>query len=472
MKDDHFHDECAVVGLVGLEEAAKYAYLGLYSMQHRGQEGAGIVSSNLESLFAHRDMGLVADVFKPSNITQLEGSLAIGHNRYATFGSKDYANLQPLIANFADNSFAIAHNGNLINATDIRKTLEASGAIFSTTSDTEVILHLIARATQEGSILDKTASALAQVQGAYSLVVMSLKRLIAVRDPHGVRPLALARLGKGYVVASETCAFDLLGATFEREIEPGEILEISADGTLTQRFLKKESSPAHCVFEHIYFSRPDSNISGKNVYAVRKQLGAVVAKEHPVDADLIIPVPDSGVPAAIGYAQESKTPLEFGLIRNHYIGRTFIEPQQSIRDFGVKIKLNANTATLKGKRVVLVDDSIVRGTTCKKIVKMVRQAGAEEVHLRISSPPTTGPCFYGIDTPSKGELIASNHDIDSICEYVGADSLGYLSIDGLYQAIGAPREHHCDACFSGHYRLGTPCEVQERTHVRALDRTR
>lgn len=466
MEDDHFQDECAVVGIVGDSEAAKYCYLSLYSMQHRGQEGAGIVTSDRHCMYAHRDMGLVADVFDANTLSELKGSLAIGHTRYATFGNKDRANLQPLIANFADNSFAVAHNGNLINALDLRGELERQGAIFSTTSDSEVILHLIARATHCDNILEKTAAALERVQGAYSLVVLTLNRLIAVRDPSGVRPLCLGKLGDAYIVSSESCAFDLVGAQFVRDIKPGELVEVRADGSIRSMFLKSEAKPAFCVFEYIYFARPDSVVEGLNVYEARKALGVELAREYPSDADFVVPVPDSGVPAAIGFSRESGIPLEFGLIRNHYVGRTFIEPKQSIRDFGVKIKLNANSSILSGKKVVLVDDSIVRGTTCKKIVKMVKEAGATEVHLRISSPPTTGSCYYGIDTPSETELIAAHKSVDEICRYVKADSLGYLSLEGVRRATKSGKCSYCDACFSGNYPLGKPGSGNDKASER------
>lgn len=452
---DKFHEECAAVGVINHSEAATFCYLGLYSMQHRGQEGAGIVSTDSKEMYAYRDMGLVADVFDPQTLAKLEGTAAIGHTRYATFGGKDWQNLQPFVANFAHDSLALAHNGNLINATEVRGKLEESGAIFSSTSDTEVILHLTARAKEEG-ITKRLASALKQVKGAYSLVVMTFDSLIGVRDPAGVRPLSLGKIGDGYIIASETCAFDLIGAQFIRDIEPGEILEIRRDGTMSSNFDLREGPSAFCVFEYIYFARPDSNIAGRNVYLARKRLGAELAKEHPAQADFVIPVPDSGVPAALGYAHQSGIPMEFGLIRNHYVGRTFIEPAQSIRDFGVKVKLNPNDELIAGKRLVVVDDSIVRGTTCRKLVKMLREAGAKEIHFRISSPPTTGSCYYGIDTPSKEELIASNHSVEEIRKYIEADSLGYLSMEGVYRALENPRSIYCDACFSGEYRLGKP----------------
>ena len=464
-----------MVGIIGAPEAAKFAYLSLYALQHRGQEGAGIVSSDRKEVYVYRDMGLVADVFTPEVLETLPGDMAVGHTRYATFGSKDRQNLQPFLANYGDDFLIVAHNGNLINANELRKELEAQGALFSSTSDTETILHLAIRSDGKNSWMNRLAAALDRVRGAFSLVIATRESLFAVRDPSGVRPLSLGKIerpesegGCGYIVASETCAFDLVGAQWVRDIEPGEILEITQKGELRQNFFLRDQARARgqeaafCVFEYIYFSRPDSTIDGVNVYQARKRFGEELAKDHPVSADLVIPVPDSGVPAAIGYAQASGLPCEFGLIRNHYVGRTFIEPQQSIRDFGVKVKLNANHHLLRGKRVIVVDDSVVRGTTCKKIVKMLRAAGATEVHFRISSPPTTGPCYYGIDTPSYGELIASEHSVDQIRDYIGADSLGYLSSEGMYRALQKPQKGFCDACFSGNYLLGKPCSAQAK----------
>lgn len=455
MLPDKFHEECAVVGIINHPEASTYCYLSLYAMQHRGQEGAGIVTFDAKGMNAYRDMGLVADVFDSATLEKLEGHSGIGHTRYATCGSKDWQNLQPFVANFASNAFALAHNGNLINATEVRRALEESGAIFSSTSDTEVILHLTARSRKD-TLVGRLADALAQVRGAYSLAVLTSDRMLAIRDPAGVRPLSLGKIGDGYIVASETCAFDLVGATFVRDIEPGEILEITADGQLRSDFSLRGGPTAMCVFEYIYFARPDSNLGGINVYLARKRLGAELAKEHPAEADLVIPVPDSGVPAALGYAQQLGIPMEYGLIRNHYVGRTFIEPSQSIRDFGVKVKLNPNDDLLRGKSVAVVDDSIVRGTTCRKLIKMLRDSGVREVHFRVSSPPTIGSCFYGIDTPSAEELIASTHSADEIQSYIGADSLGYLSQEGMYRALERKRDGYCDACFSGEYRLGVP----------------
>ena len=453
---DEFKEECAVVGVIGDKEAANFCYLGLYAMQHRGQEGAGIVSVSEGEVSAHRGEGLVADIFSEKEIESLVGDAAVGHARYGTHGLSDSQNIQPFVAKTASSSFALAHNGNIVNADSLRAELEKTGSVFSSSSDSEVILHLIAREAKKDSLKDKVLSAVSGLKGAFSLAILSDDCLIAVRDPAGVRPLALGKIADGYVVASETCAFDLIGAEFVRDVEPGEVLEIRRGGKLSSEKIKGGDRKAFCIFEYVYFSRPDSTVNGKNVYAVRRAMGVELAKEHPANADIVVPVPDSAWPAAIGYAQETSMPIELGLIRNHYVGRTFIEPKQSIRDFGVKVKLNAIKDFISGKRVVVVDDSIVRGTTCKKIIAMIRQSGASEVHVRVSSPPTTGPCYYGIDTPSKEELIASNSSVDDIREYIGADTLGYLSIDGLYRATTDARSNYCDACFSGEYLLGTP----------------
>ena len=455
MAFDKFHEECAVVGVIDHPESSKYCYLGLFAQQHRGQEGCGIASTDGNAVFAHREMGLVADVFGSEALEKLPGGAAIGHSRYATFGSKDWQNLQPFVANFNGDFIALAHNGNLINAGELRLELEQQGAIFSSTSDTEVILHLIAREDSSHDFMERLAAALRKVKGAYSLAVMNRSKLFAVRDPAGVRPLAIAQLpDRGFMIASETCAFDLVGAKFVRDVLPGEIVEISTDGSMRSQQLPAIKETAFCVFEYIYFARPDSVLDGRNVYLARKRLGARLAEEHPADVDLVIPVPDSGVPAAVGFSQQLGCPMEFGLIRNHYVGRTFIEPSQSIRDFGVKVKLNPNREILEGKRVAVVDDSIVRGTTCRKLIHMIRSAGAKEVHFRVSSPPTIGPCYYGIDTPTESELIAAQKDISAITKYIGADTLGYLSIEGIYQALNAERKNFCDACFSNNYKLG------------------
>jgi amidophosphoribosyltransferase len=459
---DKFHEECGVVGVYGHEEASTLAYLSLYALQHRGQESAGIVASNGDALIAHRGMGLVADIFDHDILSRLEGRLAIGHNRYSTAGSTVLKNCQPFVVEWAQGALAIAHNGNLVNAEQLRDKLERRGSIFQSTSDTEVIIHLIAASTGT-TLLERIVDALSQVRGAYSLVFMTEDRVIAARDPHGFRPLVLGRVGDGWVVASETCAFDLIEAKYEREIEPGEIVMIGARGVESVRpFPPAERH--HCVFEYIYFARPDSLVYGRNVYEVRKELGRQLARESPVPADIVIPVPDSGVPAAIGYAEEARIPFEMGLIRNHYVGRTFIEPQSSIRHFGVKVKLNALREVLDGKRVVVVDDSIVRGTTSKKLVTMIRQGGAREVHVRISSPPTTNPCYYGIDTPTREELIASSQPREAIRAYLGADSLAYLSIPGMYRFVNGDGGGFCDACFTGNY----PVALADETRVRQL----
>jgi amidophosphoribosyltransferase len=459
---DKFHEECGVVGVYGHDEAATLAYLSLYALQHRGQESAGIVASNGEALIAHRGMGLVADIFGHDILSRLEGRLAIGHNRYSTSGSTVLKNCQPFVVEWAQGALAIAHNGNLVNAEELREKLERRGSIFQSTSDTEVIIHLIA-ASNGSTLLERIVDALAQVRGAYSLVFMTEDQIIAARDPSGFRPLALGRIGDGWVVASETCAFDLIEARYEREIQPGEILMIGKRGVESVRPFPP--APRHnCVFEYIYFARPDSQVFGRNVYEVRKGLGRQLARESGVPADIVIPVPDSGVPAAIGYAEEAGIPFEMGLIRNHYVGRTFIEPQSSIRHFGVKVKLNALHQVLEGKRVVVVDDSIVRGTTSKKLVTMIRAAGAREVHMRISSPPTTNPCYYGIDTPTKEELIASSQSLETIRGYLGADSLAYLSVPGMYRFTGGEGTGFCDACFTGNY----PVALSDDTRVRQL----
>ena len=448
-------EECGVFGIYNHQEASNLTYLGLYALQHRGQEACGIVSSDGHDLHAHKGMGLVADVFGDQQIfKKLPGRSAIGHVRYSTTGSSVLKNVQPIMVNYSRGSIAVSHNGNLVNAQRIKDELEAWGSIFQTTMDTEIIIHLLAT-SKANSLLDRLTDALNQVTGAYSLLFLTESRMIAARDPHGFRPLCLGRLGSAYVVASESCALDLIEATFIREIEPGEIVEITSTG-MTSYFPLKKAIPSPCIFEFVYFARPDSLIFGKNVYSVRKELGRQLAREHRVDADIVIPVPDSGVPAAMGYAEESGISFELGLIRNHYVGRTFIEPQQSIRHFGVKIKLNPVRELLAGKRVVVIDDSIVRGTTSRKIVKMVRNAGASEVHMVISSPPTSYPCYYGIDTPNRKELISASHTIDEIRRYITADSLAYLSEEGLLKAVGTSNTGYCKACFSGGYPIGFP----------------
>ncbi|MFQ5931843.1 MAG: amidophosphoribosyltransferase [Nitrospiraceae bacterium] len=449
---DKFHDECAVFGISGHHEAANLTYLGLYALQHRGQEGSGIVSSNGEEFFHEKGMGLVADIFTKPVLKRLPGQMAIGHNRYSTAGESSLKNVQPLIVNFAFGNLALAHNGNLINASMLRNELEAYGAIFQSTADSEVIIHLIAHSRAE-TLLARVIDALSQVRGAFSVVLLTDDSVIAARDPYGFRPLSLGHLKDSWIVASETCAFDLIGAEYAREIKPGELVVLNSEGVTSYSPFAK-TRPAMCVFEYVYFSRPDSKIFGGNaVYLTRKALGRQLAREAWVDADIVIPVPDSGVPAAMGYSEGSGIPFETGLIRNHYVGRTFIEPEQSIRHFGVKIKLNAISEVLEGKRVVVVDDSIVRGTTSRKIVKMIRQAGAREVHMRISSPPIVSPCFYGIDTPTRKELIGSSHTTQETRKYITADSLAYLSLDGMLKAAPGAPDHYCTACFTEHYPI-------------------
>lgn len=449
---DKFHDECAVFGIYGHKEAANLAYLGLYALQHRGQEGSGIVSGNGEEFFSEKGLGLVADVYSKSVIKRLLGSMAIGHNRYSTAGGNHINNVQPLTVNFAFGNLALAHNGNLINASMLRNELEAYGAIFQSASDSEVIIHLMAHSRAD-TLLARVIDALNQVRGAFSVVLMTDDGVIAAKDPHGLRPLCLGRFRDSYIVASETCAFDLIGAEYIREIEPGELVVLNEKG-VTSYFPFQKTKPAMCVFEYVYFARPDSKVfGGHTVYSTRKELGRQLAKESLVPADVVIPVPDSGVAAALGFAEGAGIPFEHGLIRNHYVGRTFIEPQQSIRHFGVKIKLNAVPEILEGKRVIVVDDSIVRGTTSRKIVKMIRQAGAKEVHMRISSPPIVSPCFYGVDTPTKNELIGSSHTVREIKKYITADSLAYLSLEGMLNAAPGEPGQYCNACFTEQYPI-------------------
>ncbi|MFL5321268.1 MAG: amidophosphoribosyltransferase [Myxococcaceae bacterium] len=441
---------CGVFGIYGHEEAANLTYLGLHALQHRGQESAGIVASNAGELRAHREMGLVADIFTAETIAKLPGSAAIGHVRYSTAGGSQLKNAQPLNVEYAGGPLAVAHNGNLTNAQAVRDELEGDGAIFQCDSDTEVLIHLIARSRQP-TFEARAVEALKRVQGAFSIVFLTKEKLVAVRDPYGFRPLVLGRLRNSYVLASETTALDLIEAEFIREIDPGEMVVIDSEG-LRSEFPFRAPRLGRCIFEHVYFAKPDSTLFGESVYEVRKKLGRQLAKEQPAQADLVIAVPDSGVPAAIGFSQASGIPYDVGLIRSHYVGRTFIEPQQSIRHFGVKLKLSAVRQVLKGKRVVVVDDSIVRGTTSRKIVKMLKACGATEVHLRISSPPTSWPCYYGIDTPSRQELIASSHSVEEIARYVTADSLGYLTPEGLGSAVNDPESKtYCTACFTGNY---------------------
>jgi amidophosphoribosyltransferase len=451
---DKFKDECGVFGIFGHPEAANMTYLGLYALQHRGQESAGIAASDRQQVRISREMGYVADIFDGETLASLPGSIAIGHVRYSTAGESKLLNAQPILIDCAHGQIAVCHNGNLVNARELRDQLVSRGSIFQSNSDTEVLLHLYARSTAR-SVEDAIVESVSQVQGAFSLAMLTRDRLIAVRDPHGFRPLALGRLDQAWVVCSETCAMDLIGATYERDVEPGEVLIISSEGV---RSIKPfpPAPLAHCIFEHVYFARPDSYVFGRSVNEVRTELGRVLAREQAVDADVVVPVPDSGVCAAMGFAEQSGVPLRMGLIRNHYVGRTFIQPQASIRHFGVKVKLNPVRSVLNGRRVVLVDDSLVRGTTSQKIVRMVRAAGAKEVHVRISCPPTISPCFYGVDTPRKADLIAATHTIDEIREFLEADSVAYLSLEGLMSTVGSERRSYCSSCYTGVYPVEFP----------------
>jgi amidophosphoribosyltransferase len=455
--DDKLHEECGVFGVFGHADAPALTALGLHALQHRGQEAAGIVAFDGAQFTSERHVGLVGDVFgKSGHTAKLRGHNAIGHVRYSTTGGSVSRNVQPMFADLTGGGLAIAHNGNLTNARALRSELVREGAIFQSTSDTEAIIHLTARSVY-GPIVDRLIDALKNVEGAYSLVALTSKKLIGVRDPYGVRPLVLGRLDDGWILASETCALDIIGAEFVRDVAAGEMVVITKEGVESLRpFAPKPRR--FCIFEYVYFARPDSLVEGRNVYDVRKRIGAELARESPAKADMVIPVPDSGVPAALGYAEASGLPFELGIIRNHYVGRTFIEPSDRIRHLGVKLKHNANRAKLKGKRVILVDDSIVRGTTSKKIVEMVRDAGASEVHFRIASPPTTHSCFYGVDTPNKEDLLAHKLDLEGMREFINADSLAFVSIDGLYRAVGeakrsAAAPQYCDACFSGAYPI-------------------
>jgi len=451
---DKFHEECGVVAICGHPEAAKMAYLGLYALQHRGQESAGICTSDGETVHCHKSMGHVAEIFTNEVIKTLPGALAIGHTRYSTAGDTVLLNAQPFSVVCNKGRIALAHNGNIVNASELRQDLGRRGSIFQASSDTEVILHLMAHSS-ERTLAGALRDALLQLEGAFSLVCLAQDRIIVARDPHGFRPLAVGEMevsggGKCYVFASETCAFDLIGAVYLHDVDPGEMVIVGPEGMTRERFTP-EQPRAQCVFEHVYFSRPDSIVFGRSVAESREELGRLMAREAPADADIVVPVPDSGVAAAIGYASESGLPYRQALIRNHYVGRTFIEPSQAIRDFGVKLKLNPVRHLLQGKRVVLVDDSIVRGTTSRKIVRMVRQAGAREVHLRISCPPTISPCFYGVDTPNRSELIASSHTVEEIRRFVEADSLRYLSLASLRDAVADDRHEYCYACYTGDY---------------------
>jgi amidophosphoribosyltransferase len=447
---------CGVIGIQGHPEASEMVYLGLYSLQHRGQEAAGIISSDGERIYAHRDQGLVNDVFSsPETIAKLKGSMAIGHNRYSTTGSDKIVNVQPILVNYKDGPLALGHNGNLVNSNALRERLEDEGALFQTTTDSEIIIHLIAR-SREKDIVSRVRDALKNVQGAYSLVIMTRDKLVVARDPNGFRPLALGSFKNGYIVASETCAMDLIGAEYIRDVNPGELLVIDEKGIYSEQ-LNGRVNCTHCIFEFIYFSRPDSRIFGETVDKTRRKLGKRLAEEYPVDADIVIAVPDSSNTAALGYAECSGIKFELGLIRNHYIGRTFIQPYQAIRHFNVMVKFNPVRGVLKGKRVVIVEDSIVRGTTLKVLTQLIRKAGAQEVHVRVSSPPIQYPCYYGMDFPTKKELIAANLTVNEIQNHLEADSLGYLSKEGMLEAVPKNKCGYCTACFDGLY----PVPLQE-----------
>ena len=454
---DKFHDECGVFGIYGTVDATAHTALGLHALQHRGQEASGIVSCDAGQFFAHRALGLVGDNFNSSEVIgKLRGSMAIGHNRYATTGETLLRNVQPFYADLSLGGFALAHNGNLTNAMTKRNELIARGSLFASSSDTEVIVHLVALSNGK-TVEDRVVDALKQVEGAYSLVMLSPDALIGVRDPHGVRPLVLGKLGDAHILTSETCALDIIGAELVRDVAPGEMVIIDKKG-IRSVFPFAKVPHRFCIFEYVYFARPDSLVENHNVYHVRKRIGAELARENNVEADVVVPVPDSGVPGALGYAEAAGLPFDLGIIRNHYVGRTFIEPSESVRHLGVKLKHNANAAALNGKRVILVDDSIVRGTTSKKIVAMVREAGAREVHMRIASPPTTHSCYYGVDTPERSQLLAANNTIAEMTALLGVDSLAFLSMDGMYRAVGQARRNNelpqfCDACFSGEYPI-------------------
>ena len=458
---DKFKEECGIFGIFGHGEAANLVYLGLYALQHRGQESAGIAASNGHAIRVTKVMGHVADAFKESTLADLPGHHAIGHVRYSTAGESKLVNAQPFLSDCVHGQIAVCHNGNLVNAHELRDDLVRAGSIFQSTSDTEVFLHLYARSKAD-SVETALIESIAQVRGAYSIAVLTRDRLIAARDPHGFRPLALGRLGDAFIVCSETCALDLIGATFIRDVEPGEVLVVAAGGIRSIKPFRPQPLQ-HCIFEHVYFSRPDSYVFGDSVNEVRSAMGRRLAEESPATADVVVPVPDSGVCAAIGYSEQSHIPLKMGLIRNHYVGRTFIEPHQSIRHFGVKVKLNPVRSILAGQRVVLVDDSIVRGTTSRKIVKMIKAAGAREVHVRISCPPTISPCFYGVDTPRRAELIAATHTIKEIAKFIGADSLSYLSLEGLLSCVNGHRSDYCTSCYTGRYPIPFPRD--EASHL-------
>ena len=456
---DKLKEECGIFGIVSHPEAARIAYLGIYALQHRGQESAGIVSSDRKKLHLEKGMGYVADLFDEPRLESLRGDSALGHVRYSTAGESAERNAQPILIDCWRGPIALAHNGNLTNAAYLRHELERDGAIFHSTSDSEVILHLISRSRRR-TLQEAFVEALRMVQGAYSLALLTPEYLLAARDPHGFRPLCIGRTDGSYVVASETCAFDLINAEYIRDVEPGEVVRIEEGSMDSQLPLPKEK-PAFCIFEHIYFSRPDSLVFGRTVNTSRREMGKYLAREHPAEADVVVPVPDSGVSAAIGYSQESGIPLEFGLIRNHYVGRTFIEPKQSIRNFGVKVKLNPVREILRGRRIVLVDDSIVRGTTSRKIVHIIRTSGVKEIHMRITAPPIIAPCYYGIDIPTRHELIASTKTIDEIRKFIGADSLGYLSLEAVLRAA-EDKKQYCSACFTDRYPTDISSDEKQR----------
>ncbi len=446
---ENLNEKCAVVGIFNHEEASKLAYFSLHALQHRGQEAAGISSGDGERLHTIKDRGLVTQVFDEQKLGTLKGHMAIGHTRYSTAGDDSILDAQPVHANYDLGQLSIVHNGNLTNHQEVRQELIKQGAIFQSSMDTENLIHLIARSNQE-KLKDRIIDAVKKIEGAYSLVFLSRSKMFAMRDRFGFRPLSLGRIGDGYVVASETCAFDLIGAEYIREVEPGELL-IFEKGKALQSIKVYEPTPKHCIFEYVYFARPDSQVFGQNVYQKRKNMGVELAKEQPVEADMVVPVPDGGVPAAIGYSQQSGIPYEMGIMRNHYIGRTFIEPTQEMRDLKVKMKLSPITNLIKGKRIIVIDDSIVRGTTSRRIIRMLKEAGAAEVHMRISSPPTTDPCFYGVDTPDKDKLIAANMNTQEICDYIEADSLAYLSHAALMRSVHSEGDSYCTACFTGEY---------------------
>jgi amidophosphoribosyltransferase len=462
---EHIKEFCGLFGIYGSPEASWITYLGLYALQHRGEESCGIVSTDGQEVYVQKGMGQVCDIFNEEKLRSLKGHLAIGHVRYSTTGSSSVKNAQPLFVDHLGGYFAIGHNGNLVNSHALKKELEGKGSLFQTTCDSEIIIHLMARA-KSNDIIERLLYALKKIKGAYSLVIMAEDKLIALRDPSGFRPLCLGKLKDSWCIASETCAFDLIEAEFVREIEPGEIVIIDGKGVKSVKFKSNSERCAHCIFEHVYFSRPDSIIFGETVHLVRKKFGERLAKEHPVDADLVIPIPDSGTFAALGFSHASGIPLEWGVIRNHYVGRTFIQPHQHIRDLGVKVKFNVLKEIVKGKRVVIVDDSIVRGTTSRIRVKNFRMAGAKEVHMRISCPPHKFPCFYGIDFPRQEELLAYKYNSTQIKEYLDVDSLGYLSLKGMLDSVKLPKSSYCTACWTGDY----PVEVDKKTNKQVLEK--